>query len=355
MNFHTHILKFRPYFPLGILLLLLACAASALAQTPAATPAPTPVPKPAATPAPPPAPTPNLELKDDPNLHMVAVEALVVEVNEERTRDLGLTYGGNGGNDSGGIVQGGEAQLGRALQTVNVPILIPGADGQNAVGFTPRLPGLGLSLTGMNVGTAQISAKLRALLDTGEAAVRTRPVAVALNKTPVRIETVNEGPVLIIAGQAAAYGQLSIDFRKVGVLMEVTPEIVSLRPGVATLAINKLEVSSVSNLVTTRSIDRPVFVKSAAQQTRITLAEGETFLFGGLKTRRTEHIEQRVPVLGAIPLVGLLFRSQQDIERNLDVLFFITPHILEPGQNFLLPYDFKNQKALGIHTALAEK
>jgi type II secretory pathway component GspD/PulD (secretin) len=140
----------------------------------------------------------------------------------------------------------------------------------------------------------------------------------------------------------------------VGVLMEATPEIVSLRPGVATLDITKLEVSAVSTFFTTKNVDRPVFAKSATK-TKVTLADGETFVVGGLKTRRTEHNEDRVPILGDIPLLGLLFRSQMDIERNLDVLFFITPCILAPGENFLLPYDFKNQEALGVKTGLSDK
>jgi len=165
----------------------------------------------------------------------------------------------------------------------------------------------------------------------------------------VRIETVNEVPVQTVMGA----GQLTVEFRKVGVLMEVTPTIESLRPGVASLNVSRLEVSSVSSLITTRNVDRPVFVKSAAQQTKITLAAGETFVFGGLKTRRTDHVEERVPILGAIPWLGLLFSSQQDIERNLDVLFFITP-ISSPRGEFPGAYDFKNNCALGLDAGLLE-
>lgn len=306
-----------------------------------------------------PSPTAALMMKDDRNMHMVAVEALVVEVNEERTRDLGISYSGNHAqtgpngvtpnNDS--FIQGGLVQLGQTLSPVNVPTLIQGPDGTNQIGFAQRLPGLGFSLTGMNIGTAQLSAKIRMLLDSGDATIRTRPVAVAMNNTPVRIETVNEVPVQTVMGG----GQLNVEFRKVGVLMEVTPAIENLRQKMVTLNVNKLEVSSVSTLLTTRNVDRPVFAKSAAQQTKITLSAGETFLFGGLKTRRTDHTEERVPILGSIPLIKYFFSSQHDIERHLDVLFFITPYIVAPGENILLPFDFKNQKALGVETDLAQR
>jgi hypothetical protein len=99
----------------------------------------------------------------------------------------------------------------------------------------------------------------------------------------VHIETVNEVPTLLVNGGR----QITVDFRKVGVLMEVIPTIETLRPvGVATLDISRLEVSTVSNFITTRNVDRPVFTRSATQ-TRVTLAAGETFVIGGLKTRRT--------------------------------------------------------------------
>lgn len=337
-------------------------AAVAAKPVPSAPPSAKPVPlaavqAKAAKTAPPAKPVDPLEIKDDRNLHMIAVEALVVEVNEERTRDLGITYGYNQatvGPDGSiipgsGVIQGIDTRLGRQLSTVNVPVLINRPQGGTAIGSAPRLPGLGVSLVGMNVDSGAVSAQLRALLTSGDAAIRTRPVAVTLNRSKVHIETVNEVPTLLVGGGR----QLNVDFRKVGVFMEVTPAIESLRPvGVATLDISRLEVSSVSNFITTRNVDRPVFTRSATE-TKVTLAAGETFVIGGLKTRRTVHIEERVPILGDIPGLGLLFRSQQDIDRNMDVLFFITPYILPPGQNFLLPYDFKNQKALGVEAAAA--
>ena len=42
-----------------------------------------------------------------------------------------------------------------------------------------------------------------------------------------------------------------------------------------------------------------------------------------------------------IPLLGpLLFSSHERFISSVDILFFITPHIVEPGKNVLLPYDF---------------
>ena len=280
--------------------------------------------------------------RDDPNRHMVAVEALVVEINEERTRDLGIRYGFND-IDDGSVVDGGDVSLGQPLDTFRVPMLIRDPQGLTSVGFDDRMPGLGVSLAGMNIGSTVVSARLRALLEQGDAAIRTRPIAVALNNTPVLIQSIDSVPYL----DRKEKGDLSVAYENVGVQMRVVPQIKDLRTRLVELDIQNLEVSSVSSFITTQNIDRPVFNKSSTD-TGVTLREGETFVVGGLKTRRAVHSEDRVPILGTIPILGALFRSRADLERNMDVLFFITPYILQPGQNFLLPYDFQNQQALGL-------
>ena len=154
-------------------------APEAALEVPPAAPVPTPVPE-----------IQKVARQDDPDYYMVAIEALVVEINEERTRDLGLRYGSNSqgpinpltgvtsDNAPSSIFDGSNISLGRALNPVRVPILLKGLEGRTDVLFQDNLmPGLGLSLVGMNVGSQVVSARLRALLSQGEATVRTRPIA----------------------------------------------------------------------------------------------------------------------------------------------------------------------------------
>ena len=278
--------------------------------------------------------------RDETSLKMVAVEALVIEVNEERTRDLGLNYGFNTiERDNGvltqgsGIISGADVRLGRALSPVRVPLLIGAPGGRNALGFASRAPGFGISLTGIDVGSGAISARLRALLDSGDAMIRTRPVAIGLNRTPVRIESRTDVPYL----DMKVDNKLDIVIEKVGVLMEVVPIIEHRVPPQITLEINRLEVSGVSS-----------FITRSDTSTKVTLNEGETFVVGGLKTRRFMKQQDRIPILGSIPYLGVLFQSQEQIERNVDVLFFITPYIQDRGENFQPTFEFRNKEALGI-------
>lgn len=296
-----------------------------------------------------------LRYQDKMDWHMVAIEALVIEVDEERARQLGFNYGlstldSNGGNSSS-VLDGGNVGLGpSAFTPASVATLAEQTDGSTSIGFANRMPGLGISLAGMNVDASVISAELRALVDHGEAVIRTRPVGVALNKTKVEIQTVDELPYVDIKDG----GNLNIQKKRVGVKLEVTPYIELDYPGAVTLDISNIEVSSGSRFMTLQDIDRPVITLSKTQ-TKVTLREGETFVIGGLKTRRKTVEEKKVPILGHIPLIKWFFFSRHEVVRNVDILFFITPNILAPGENFLLPYDFENREFLGAESALEKE
>ncbi|VGO21318.1 type II secretion system protein GspD [Pontiella sulfatireligans] len=276
--------------------------------------------------------------------HMVAIEALVVEVNEERTRQLGFTYGLSQTSDSSSL-DGANVSLGsQKLGLTSVPLLATSPDGSTSISFADRMPGLGISLSGIDVDSSVVAAQLRMLLDRGEAVIRTRPIGVALNKTEVSIETVDEIPYVDLDSK----GKLVVAKKAAGVKLKVTPTIVPDHPGAVTLDISNIEISTASSFITLQNINRPVLNVSKTH-TKITLREGETFIIGGLKTRRKAIEEDRIPILGRIPMIKWLFTSRNEVERNMDVLFFITPNILAPGENFLLPYDFKNQEPLGLN------
>jgi len=280
-----------------------------------------------------------LRYQNKPEWQMVAIEALVVEINDERALELGLTYGVTTSSPADGANIGLGAQN---LGPVSVPELVKGAEGATGISFADRMPGLGISLAGIDVDSTVMAAQLRMMLDNGEALIRTRPIVVALNKTPVQIETVDEIPYVDIDEK----GKLGIQKKKAGVRMIVTPTIVPDFPGAVTLDISNIEISSGSTFITLENVNRPI-VSVSRTHTRITLREGETFIVGGLKTRRETVEEERIPILGSIPVIRWLFTSRHVVERNVDVLFFITPNILDPGENFLLPYDFRNREFLG--------
>jgi type II secretory pathway component GspD/PulD (secretin) len=195
-----------------------------------------------------------------------------------------------------------------------------------------------VNLVGMDINGHVLSMRLRALLEQGEARITSRPVVLALHGTPASISVGSEVPYQDVRVNAN-HEEPVVAFEEVGVKMEIVPTVLNLAQGVVELDVKQIEVSSVSNFLTVRRVDRPIF-ETAETRTRITMHAGETIQMSSLKGRRARLVRQGVPVLMHIPLVGYLFSSREEVYESVDILFFLTPHLVPPGRNMLLPFDF---------------
>jgi type II secretory pathway component GspD/PulD (secretin) len=279
----------------------------------------------------------------------IAIEAMVVEINEEFTRSLGLGYTLNRdeGRAPNSNLKAIDVRFPFTPDMVSVPTF---NDANNSMGYvlgtTQQLPGLGFRLSGMDIAMGRFSASLRALLLSGNAEIRARTIAVALHDTPVIIETVDEVPfqdVKYDKGQS----RLDVSYEKVGVKLKAKPRIMDLAKERIELEIDELDLSSVTGYVTLQNVNRPVFAKSSAN-TRVEINNGETFILGGFKIKRDVVKESGIPFLRRIPILGYLFKSEKKVQENKDVLFFITPYLLDPGASPILPYDFQHGGYLQI-------
>ena len=285
----------------------------------------------------------------EPAMMQVAIQAMVVEVNRDRTRDIGIdyTYNRDETEHPGSALEAADVRFPISVNPVLTPVFEDvGTLGDFAIGQVSRVPGIGVSLVGMNVGDAgRVSANLRALLDRGEAEIRTLPIVVALNNTKANVTTADEIPyqdVQFTAGEA----RLSVNFEKVGVKLTVTPRIVEpLTKELVKLEIEELEVSGVSSFVTIRNVNRPVFVTSNVN-THVWLHNAESLVIGGLKSKREAVVESRLPFLGKIPLLGWMFKKEHKEIKDTDIYFYITPYIVPPGVNTILPMDFAHGEVL---------
>jgi general secretion pathway protein D len=72
--------------------------------------------------------------------------------------------------------------------------------------------------------------------------------------------------------------------------------------------------------------------------------DGQTVLLGGLISERVSKTKDKVPMLGDLPLVGRLFRSEASASKKKNLVIFVTPTILDPAGNRVhtddnLPYN----------------
>lgn len=293
----------------------------------------------------PPALAPEEEWAGDPAVHMIAIEALVVEINEDKTQSLGVHAGLARKDGAGNVIEGADFIFGPSFSAAPLPIFRGDGSGTQT-GFAPRLPGIGVNFQGVDIDGAVFSARLRALLDTGDARITTRPVILSMNGAKAVIDVGSKVPYqdFTVAGAPQVAEQT------IGVTMEVTPNILDLLAGTLELDITKVQVTSLSQILSSENIDRPVFSTSDTR-TRVKMRSGETYRLSSFKKRTKAKIREGVPVLMHIPLLGRLFSGEQEVERGVDVLFFITPHIIPPGQNAVVPYDFKRASDI-VHQSL---
>lgn len=98
-----------------------------------------------------------------------------------------------------------------------------------------------------------------------------------------------------------------------------------------------------SRLLTENVINQPIFSKRKVT-TNVSIWDGQTVVIGGLIREDVQKVNDKVPILGDIPLAGVLFRSEveQKIKRNL--IIFTTARLLDAAGQLLRPEDDSDQE-----------
>ncbi|MEX2532298.1 MAG: type II and III secretion system protein family protein [Gemmatimonadota bacterium] len=123
-------------------------------------------------------------------------------------------------------------------------------------------------------------------------------------------------------------GQVTVQFREFGILLDFTPTITnsgSIRLHVAP------EVSSL-DFASGVSIGGSVVpaLLSRRAETTIELEDGQTFAIAGLLDSDITESVNKVPLLGDIPILGAFFRSTEARENQTEILVLVTPHFVRP-------------------------
>lgn len=169
-----------------------------------------------------------------------------------------------------------------------------------------------------------LATSLRVLETEGKAQLLSNPKVIAKSGTQANFVVGGEVPVPYTNNQG-----VGADFKKFGVILNVLPVILSEKKGVIDVQL-QLEVSN-------PDYSRPVVVSGTTIpsmvtrqiQTEVELKSGETLVIGGLKKSTRNVSKRRVPVLGRIPLLGLLFRTTDIVEEQSSLFLFITLDIVK--------------------------
>ena len=130
----------------------------------------------------------------------------------------------------------------------------------------------------------------------------------------------------------------NVDRMEVGVTLRFTPYIV---PGNSVRMVLQPTIASV--ISTGTDTLNPTIAKRSANTT-VTVPDGNTIVIAGLTRTSTKKVEHRIPILGAIPLLGWLFRYKSDVEETTNLLIFVTPTIINAPADARLPSERWQEK-----------
>jgi len=188
---------------------------------------------------------------------------------------------------------------------------------------SPALGG-GFSLFFSGLPNFPFSAILTALESSGLAKLLAEPTLVALSGQEAKFLGGGEFPIPISTG----LGAVSVQWKKFGIILNFTPTVIS--DGALHLKL-QTEVSDVdpARSVTVGGFSIPGLT-SRQSETTVRLADGQSFAIAGLLSDRVRSQVSRIPLLGDLPILGMLFRSVQYQRDESELLVVVTAHLARP-------------------------
>jgi general secretion pathway protein D len=254
----------------------------------------------------------------------VLLETIIVEVSAEKAADLGVTWAI------------GDADLENAVGATQFDGLT-GVTGLASaiIGGDPTAAAIGNGMT-MGLGRiAESGLSFVALIEALEADTNTNimgtPILTTLDNEEAEISVGQEVPFVTgsFANTGSAGGAVNpfttVEREQVGLTLKITPQI---NEGDAVRLQIEQEISSLSE--STQAVD--LITNTRNINTAVIVEDRGILVLGGLIREDVIEKEQRVPLLGSIPILGALFRSSSTQKIKTNLMFFIKPTILKDAR-----------------------
>ncbi len=257
----------------------------------------------------------------------VEIEARIVSTSRDFSRAIGVQWGLNGrvspaiGNttplafpNNGSVggrlgTQGAEGSDTRANpvdqtgSVVNLPSTLPAA------------AAIGLALGSVN-GAMNLDVALSAMESSGKVRILSQPRVTTQNNVQAEMTQGVQIPV-----QTVANNTVTVTFKDAALTLKVTPQITAANTVIMQIQLENAspgeEVQGIPSINTQRAL------------TTVQVSDGATTVIGGVMINEERQLQDRVPGLHQIPLLGWLFKRNTNIDDSRELLIFITPRILK--------------------------
>ena len=258
-------------------------------------------------------------------VHQVMLEVHISEMSRQLTKRLGINFAGTDGDNFGVSMLGGLSQVVKPSD---------GVLASEALGFaiSPAVDALFRFSTGNVTWTGFIAA----LQEDGLIKILAEPTLITLSGQSANFLAGGEFPVPVPQG----LGTVAIEYKPFGVGLVFTPTVLSE---------NKISIQvspEVSDIDLSTAIQLSGFVipglRTRRASTTIELGDGQSFAIAGLLRESVRTITSKFPLLGSIPILGVLFQSKLFQKEESELIIIVTPHLVKPLdlENQPLPTDF---------------
>ena len=266
---------------------------------------------------------------------MVYIEALIMEVNAEKSFDLGTEWVVGDdvdlNNDRQGIVGGGFTTEDSNLQfNPTTGALVPAL----ASGFSLGLFGEAIEIDG--VSFPSIAAIVQAYKKDRDINILSTPQLLTTDNQEASITVGKNIPFQTTTSTTNNDTYNSFEYRDVGKTLKITPQINKDRMVRLNLS---LEVSALESSVD----NRPTTLKRTVETT-VMVRDSSTVVIGGLIDDTFSQTEYKVPCLGDIPGLGWLFKTRSKGNEKSNLFIFITPRVIQNPEEASTIYDSKKNE-----------
>jgi type II secretory pathway component GspD/PulD (secretin) len=175
----------------------------------------------------------------------------------------------------------------------------------------------GMDLTFLN---SDLTVTLHALQEQRNVELLATPRIVVLSGQEAEIKTVEEIPYTETSDTSAGGSLTSTQFKEVGVTLTVKAVVTDERK-------IQLLIQPRQNVTTGVSATDVPIVNTREARTTLLVDDGQVIVLGGLRRKETIVTTKKVPLLGDLPLLGILFSSEKKENTNSELIIMMSPHL----------------------------
>ncbi|MDX8469333.1 type II and III secretion system protein family protein [Mesorhizobium sp. VK23B] len=252
----------------------------------------------------------------------VNLSVRVLEAKRNADRDLGVSIRSTNGS--------GTTRTGTGVAAVDKDGVVLGP-GDLLSGLLSNASPFGALITRVIDSNIKVDLIIEALEQKGVVRLLAEPNLTTVSGETASFNAGGEVPIRSVNSQ----GEIEIQFKQFGVNLNFTPVV---------LDDGKIHIKlapEVSDLTGFTPAGDPIFTNRKLATT-VDLRDGQSFAVGGLLSSKNTRLQEQVPWLGQVPIIGALFHNSSTQKEETELVVIVTPHLVRPvrpGEQLATPFD----------------